>query len=90
MNNLKDIVQDMRRKDLLSRDACTILEKSFSGVLFALMKRMLTNSRRGKVGRKKFDEVLRSFALTLLFYSVKAYEYVRKTFNLALLSQKNY
>lgn len=88
MTHLKDIVQDIRKRELLSRDACTILEKSFVGVPFALMKRMLTNSKRGKVGRQKFDKVLRSFALTLQFYSSKAYEYVRETFNLALPSQR--
>ena len=30
---------------------------------------------------------MKSFALTLQFYSTKAYEFVRKTFNIALPSQ---
>lgn len=36
--------------------------------------------KRKKGSRKKYSATLRSFALTLSFYSRKAYEYVRKTF----------
>lgn len=35
--------------------------------------------RQGKV-KNKYSAELRTFALTLNFYSSKAYEYVRKTF----------
>lgn len=51
------------------------------------MKRILKNYRTGTISREKYDETIRSFAMTLQFYSSKAYEYVRKTFNLALPSQ---
>ncbi|KAG5883100.1 hypothetical protein JTB14_010470 [Gonioctena quinquepunctata] len=82
VSHLKEVVNDIRRKDLLSPNACDLLEKTFSGLPLAIMKRMLANSRRGKTVRQKYDEVIRSFAMTLHFYSSKAYEYVRKTFNL--------
>lgn len=36
--------------------------------------------KRKKGLKKKYSEELRKFALTLNFYSSKAYEYVRKTF----------
>ena len=39
------------------------------------------------VKEKKYPDELISFALTLQFYSTKAYEYVRQTFKLALPSQ---
>lgn len=88
VSHLKQVVNVIRRKDLLSPGACEILEKTFSGLPLALMKRMLANSRKGKIIRQKYDEVIRSFAMTLHFYSSKAYEFVRKTFNLALPSQR--
>ncbi len=48
------------------------------------MKRM-TAKKSGK-GRRYSPE-LKSFALTLQFYSAKAYKFVRKTFDIALPSQ---
>lgn len=88
VDHLQEIVTNLRRKMLLSTGACSVLEKTFSGTPLAIMKRMLKNSKKGKVSREKYDNVLRSFALTLHFYSSKAYEYVRRTFNLALPSQR--
>ena len=35
----------------------------------------------------KYTPEMKSFSLTLQFYSTKAYEFVRKTFNIALPSQ---
>jgi hypothetical protein len=46
----------------------------------AILKRSLINARYGKKSRNKYPAELRSFAMTLQFYSPKAYEYVRKTF----------
>ncbi|KAG5865011.1 hypothetical protein JTB14_017214 [Gonioctena quinquepunctata] len=88
VSHLMQVVNDIRRKDLLSPNACDLLEKTFSGLPLAIMKRMLANSRRGKTIRQKYDAVIRSFAMTLNFHSSKAYEYVQKTFNLALPSQR--
>ena len=62
-----------------------MLEKSFSGASLDIVKRMLMK-KKGKTSciRKKYSPTLRSFALTLQFYSTKAYNYVRSTFDLAL------
>eukprot|EP00112_Aurelia_sp_Birch-Aquarium-sp1_P019768 Seg4956.1 transcript_id=Seg4956.1/GoldUCD/mRNA.D3Y31 product="DNA transposase THAP9" protein_id=Seg4956.1/GoldUCD/D3Y31 len=49
------------------------------------MKRLTSGKVSGK--GKKYPPQLRSFALTLQFYSAKAYDFVRKTFNLALPRQ---
>ena len=61
-----------------------MLSQTFSGVPLAVLKRM-SNKKSGK--GNKYSPEMKSFALTLQFYSAKAYEYVRKTFNLALPSQ---
>ena len=58
-----------------------MLQRNFSGVSVELFKRMSTNSGKGC----KYSPQLKYFALTLQFYSAKAYDFVRKTFNLALL-----
>lgn len=80
----------LKNRKLMSDDATSVLEKSFSGIPLQLMKRCLHNicneGKGKKQMRKKFPEELRSFAMTLQFYSQKAYEYVKKIFNLALPS----
>jgi hypothetical protein len=62
-----------------------MLNQTFEGVPLALMKRVKSNKKSGK--GCVYSPELKSFALTLQFYSAKAYSFVRKTFNLALPSQ---
>lgn len=85
IQSLKAIISDLKQKFELSCGAFTAIENSFSGMPSALFKRMITNQRiKGKVTREKFSPELRSFAMTLHFYSSKAYNYVRDTFEMAL------
>lgn len=51
------------------------------------MRRLLIAARTNKKITMKYPDDLRSFAMTLQFYSPKAYEYVRETFNLCLPAQ---
>ncbi|KAJ8246096.1 hypothetical protein GJAV_G00263610 [Gymnothorax javanicus] len=55
-----------------------MLDTSFTGV----SKEILTRLEQGK--KSKVSEDLRSFAMTLHFYSAKAYAFVREVFDLAL------
>lgn len=48
-----------------------------------LYSRQMKNAN-GSVTTSKYSPALRSFALTLHYYSSKAYNYVRKVFNLSL------
>ena len=84
VTSLKTIVRQLRQDNLISSNCEDMLNQTFSGLPLSLMKRM-TNKKTGK-GRT-YPPELKSFALTLQFYSAKAYEFVRKTFNLALPSQ---
>ena len=84
---LKDLVQHLKKSGLITSSSEYILKKSLSGIPLALMNRVISTKKNGK-GRKYSDE-LTAFALTLQFYSSKAYDYVRKVFNLALPSQSH-
>ena len=77
---LKDIVKQLKKTDLISSACEEMLKRNFSEVPLSLFKRMSSNSGKGC----KHSPELKSFALTLQFYSAKAYDFVRKTFNLAL------
>ncbi|GFO05000.1 THAP domain-containing protein 9 [Plakobranchus ocellatus] len=77
--NLSEIVQDLKNKNYVSDSCAESLEQSFSGVPLQLMKRILQ-----KKGQGSFHPSLKAFAITLQFYSTKAYNFVRDTFGLGL------
>ena len=74
-----------QEKIIISLNCEEMLNKAISGVPLAVMKRMTSGRSSGK--GCKYSPELRSFALTLQFYSAKAFEFVRQTFNLALPDQ---
>ncbi len=80
----KDNVKSLKQHHFISTNCEEMLNQTSTAVSLALMKRM-TAKKSGK-GRRYSPE-LNSFALTLRFYSAKAYEFVRKTFDIALPSQ---
>ena len=81
VSSLKTVVKHLCQKNLISSSCEESLSQTFSGASLELMKR-LTSGRLGK--GNTYPPELKSFALTLQFYSTKAYEFVRKTFHLAL------
>ena len=83
VKSLKTIVKQLQEKQLISSSCEEMLQRHFSSVPLAMLQWM--NSKSGK--GCKYSPELKSFALTLQFYSSKAYEFVRKTFNLALPHQ---
>ena len=80
VTSLKSIVKQLKEKDLITSACEEMLERNFSDVPIALFKRMASNAAKGC----KYTPELKAFALTLQFYSTKACNFVRKTFNLAL------
>lgn len=84
VTDLQEVVDTLRDKNMLSANGAEILSKTFSDVPADIMKRMVADKSSGKLSRKAYPPALRAFALTLNFYSAKAYRYVRKCFNFAL------
>ena len=80
--NFEDIIKSLRKKNLITTNCEELLRDRFSGVPMELFKRT-SGEGKGKKGTKYSPE-LRAFALTLQFYSTKAYNFVRKSFNLSL------
>lgn len=88
--SLQQVTKELHKKRMISSDALGSLTKSLTGIPSAILKRCMQNIRNTNKNKKQirsqFPKELRSFAMTLQFYSTKAYEYVRKTFCLALPS----
>ena len=64
----------MKEKLLITESCSEMIEKSFSGVPLEVMKRLLCNGGAKNPSHAEYDPVLKSFALTLQFYSSKAYD----------------
>ena len=82
VNTLADVVSKLKEENLINNDCAAVLETTFSGVPCELMKRLMTQKEKKNPGA--YPPELRSFAMTLKFYSAKAYNYVRKSFDLGL------
>ena len=80
---LQDVAENLRKSNRISDTGIEVLEKSFAGVPLEVMKRLL-QSKKSSQCKESYHPILRSFALTLQFYSTKANNYVRKTFGLGL------
>ena len=79
---MSDITKTLRNKKLITENAERTFNKKFSPAASELIK---TASKQKKSGKGvKYSPELKRFALTLQFYSTRAYNFVRKTFNLGL------
>lgn len=80
--NLKDVLGSLKKKRLLDSQQLDTLK----GI--GTFNRQLLLHQSSKINkivmRKQYEPKLRSFALTLHFYSSRAYAFVRKKFNTCL------
>ena len=82
VSSLTSVVSELKKENLVSSDCASMLERTFSGVPKELMKRLVTQKKKKNPGA--YPKELRAFAMTLKFYSAKAYKYVRNSFDLGL------
>ena len=82
VKSLQNVVDDLKKKKLVSDECAAILETTFSGVPQKLMRRIVQQKKSKSAGA--YSPELRSFALTLKYYSSKAYRFVCKSFDLGL------
>ena len=78
LKSATDVINDLRKKDLLSLQAAENISASFSGPALELVTRCLQKKSGSSV--QPYPTQLKSFALTLQFYSARAYDYVRTVF----------
>lgn len=83
VKSLSEIVSALKKNDMISSSCEKLLESTFSGVSQLIMKRIM-KQKSSRPTHSSYPEELKSFAMTLAFYSLKAYNYVRRTFHLAL------
>lgn len=79
VNNLSSLVNYLKNQFKLSESAVTSLKGAMPEGTEDIIARFLKGP-----SKQKYSPELRSFALTLSFYSMKAYNYVREKFNKTL------
>ena len=69
----------LKNRKWISESNASNLEDQFSGITKEIFKNQMKNNDRGACGRRYSDE-FKQFALTVNFYSPKAYNFLRKVF----------
>ena len=83
IKSLQDIIKNLRDSNLISSSCAEALDRTIDGIPQELVSRLL-NKQKGQPSNAKYSEELKAFAVTLHFYSHKAYTYARKSLCLAL------
>ena len=79
--SLSDIIDDMKSQGLLNSDTSAILKESFSGLSSEIIMNHFKNKDKSTQGHRYSEEV-KQFALTVHFYSPRAYQYLRPILSL--------
>lgn len=83
-SHFEDIINQLNQERMSSENCSSALKSIPSEGLKQLWERVIANSEQSKVSKSMYPPALRSFALTLHFYSPRAYNYVREEMKLAL------
>ncbi|RVE39863.1 hypothetical protein evm_015487, partial [Chilo suppressalis] len=82
--SISDHDYESSRTPKIKRIQCSVAHPSYDKFQMELFNRIVKNTGQKKINHDKYPPELRAFAITLHFYSPKAYTYVRNKFNLAL------
>lgn len=85
--SMASLLSELEKKSLITAENLCMLD-SLGVKCKEIIKRQILERKSGTIIRNKYSPQLRTFALTLNFYSTKAYNYVRSTFNTCLPSPK--
>ena len=77
LKSIKDLFNALQQKRLLDSKTAEFLENHFSGLTSEIFKNAMRNCKRMSQGRR-YNDKSKQFALTLNFYSPRAYNFLRK------------
>ena len=76
LNSMSNLIFHLQEKFVISTKQAGILHAAFDNLHLSFFKNTNTNVKRKPSGRR-YDDQVKEFALTLYFYSPKAYKYAR-------------
>ena len=81
LKSLKDVINELKNRNFLTEQSADNLQDQFSGISREVFINQLKNKGTKPTGRR-YSEEFKQFALTVNFYSHKAYNFLRKSFYL--------
>ncbi|PIK46483.1 putative DNA transposase THAP9-like [Apostichopus japonicus] len=81
IETMKGLLQELKDRNYLNHDVHAWLEENFSGLKLDILKNEIANCNKNPHAFR-YSDALKQFALTLHFYSPKAYNFTRKVLNL--------
>ena len=75
---MTDVVRELKKRQDISKETIGIIDRCFGSIPHMLLRKL-----KGR-NKDSYDDTIRSFALTLHFYSPEAYEFVRNSFGHSL------
>ena len=79
LKSLKDVINELKNRNFLTEQSADNLQDQFSGISREVFINQLKNKGTKPTGRR-YSEEFKQFALTVNFYSHKAYNFLRKVF----------
>jgi hypothetical protein len=79
MISVKEIIAKLKCRNDINHEAVSLIEQCFGSIPADMLRKKLYGCKTSA-----YTEQLRSFAMTLHFYSAKAYDFVRRSFRMAL------
>ena len=76
LENMASLISHLQEKFVISSEQAGILHAAFDNLQFSLFKNTKNNVTSAPSARR-YDDQVKEFALTLYYYSAKAYKYVR-------------
>ncbi len=83
-SSLSAVISELKEKEIVTDSIRDILEEESLKVPAQIFQRLLDLKKTSGCAKHLYTNELKAFALTLQFYSSKAYNYVRDTFDLCL------
>jgi len=81
--SIKDLLKELKDKKLIETDTEMLLLNKFDGLPQEIVSNMLKKKNKNATNRR-YSKIIKEFALTLYFYSPKAYEFARYEFAFTL------
>ena len=85
ISNMKQLIHRLKKRSLINQTEEELLHREFNGMKRSIFKNLLQNSNISPQSRR-YTNSIKEFALTLSYYSPKAYAYVRSIMPLPHLS----
>ena len=82
IKNMKDLIAILKLKANIADQQAKVLKYSFSGATLELFSNQMMNQDNGSKHAHWYSTEMKQFAMTLHYYSMKAYDFVCKMFSL--------